>query len=163
MPTWTTLIGLYRDGKPYLGLMHQPFVAETFYGSAEASFVRNRLGTTRLRVAPPKPLAQARAGTTTLGRFSNEAGFIALRKNLQLMRHDGDAYFFALMAAGQLDIALDGGIQIYDIAALIPIIEGAGGVAGSWDGGDYTRGGNVLTASCQSLFDEAKALLNSGA
>jgi myo-inositol-1(or 4)-monophosphatase len=78
------------------------------------------------------------------------------------MRYGGDAYFFALLAAGHLDIALDPGLQSYDIAALLPIIRGAGGVIGTWDGKDETQGGNILATSSQSLFDEAKALLNDG-
>ena len=82
-----------------------------------------------------------------------------MRKATQLLRYGGDAYFFSLVAAGHMDIALEAGVQIYDIAALIPIIEGAGGVVGCWDDGDVTQGGNVMAASCQELFDAAKKVV----
>ena len=67
--------------------------------------------------------------------------------------------FRSLLAAGHLDIAMDPRLQIYDIAALIPIIKGAGGVVGSWTDNDPTQGGNVLCASSQSLLDEASAVM----
>jgi myo-inositol-1(or 4)-monophosphatase len=159
MPTWTTLIALYRDGKPFLGLMNQPFVGETFYGSKAGSFLQRGAQRQQLTCAAPKPLAQAMAGTTTPHLYQPESRIEAFRKKTRLLRYGGDAYFFALVAAGTMDVALEAGVQIYDIAALIPIVEGAGGVAGCWDGGDVAQGGNVLVASGQALFDEAKAAM----
>jgi myo-inositol-1(or 4)-monophosphatase len=160
LPTWATLIGLYRDGEPFLGLMHQPFVGEMFYGGPQGAFLNHRGEERRLHCAKPKPLSQARAGTTSANRFPHPARYEKLRQNIQLMRCDGDAYFFSLLAAGQLDIAMDADLQIYDIAALIPIIRGAGGIVETWDGKDVTQGGNVLAASCSALFEEAKAMMN---
>ena len=159
LPVWTTLIGLYRDGKPLLGLMNQPYVGETFYGTPEGAFFKRGSETRQIKCAAPKPLAQALAGTTSPHLYQPEEPFHALRDKVQLMRYGGDAYFFSLLAAGQLDLALDAGLQIYDIAALIPIIRGAGGVVGTWDGKDETQGGNILAASCQRLFDETRDVL----
>ena len=163
LPVWTTLIGLYRDGKPFLGLMNQPCVGELFYGTPERAFWQRGAERQQIHVAASKPLAQALAGTTSPHLFQPEEKLHALRNKVQLMRYGGDAYFFSLMAAGHMDIALDAGLQIYDIAALIPIIRGAGGIVGTWDDKDETQGGNILAASCQRLFDEAKALLNDAA
>ena len=162
IPTWATLIGLYKDGKPFMGVMAQHYVGETFYGGPKGSFLRHGGQTNPIRCAGPKPLAQALAGTTSPHLFKNEDAIDALRARVQLLRYGGDAYFFTLMAAGHMDIAIDAGLQIYDIAALIPIIRGAGGVVGTWDGGDETQGGNILATSCQSLFEEAKSALNGG-
>ncbi|MEO9168886.1 MAG: inositol monophosphatase family protein [Aestuariivirga sp.] len=159
MPTWTTLIALYKDGKPLLGLMNQPYVGEVFYGSPEGAFVQRGSDKRRLKCAAPKPLAQALAGTTSPHSYQPESHIENLRKKTRLLRYGGDAYFFALVAAGHLDIALDAGVQIYDVAALIPIVTAAGGVVGCWDDGDATKGGNVMMASCQELFDEAKRAL----
>ena len=83
-----------------------------------------------------------------------------LRQSVRLMRYGGDAYFFSLLAAGHLDIAMDAGLQIYDIAALIPIIRGAGGVVGTWDGTPEARGGNIIAASCPQLFEATKRIMN---
>lgn len=159
IPTWTTLIGLYKDGKPFLGLMNQPYIGEIFYGSAEGAFWQRGTEKRRLKCAAPKPLAQALAGTTTPHLYTSESGIENLRKATRLLRYGGDAYFFSLVAAGHMDIALEAGVQIYDIAALIPIVKGAGGVVGCWDDGDVTQGGNVLVASCQELFDAAKKVM----
>ena len=162
LPVWTTLIGLYRDSQPFLGFMNQPYVGELFYGTPQGAFFKRGSETNQIKCASPKPLAQALAGTTSPHLYQPEDQFHKLRNATQLMRYGGDAYFFSLMAAGHMDIALDADLQIYDIAALIPIIRGAGGVIGTWDGKDENQGGNILAASCQSLFDEAKALLNDG-
>ena len=163
MPSWGTLIGLYKDGKPFLGFMHQPVVGDLFYGSAEGSYLRHGGVTRQIKCASPKPLSQALAGTTSPHLYDSNSGFDALRQNIKMMRYGFDCYSFALLASGGLDIAMDPNLQIYDIAALIPIMQGAGAVVGSWTDNDPTKGGNVLAASCQSLFDEAKVLLNGGA
>ncbi len=159
MPTWATLIGLYRDGQPYLGVMSQPYVGETFYGTSEGSFLQYRGQTHALRCRAGVPLQQAAAGTTSPMPSQDQAHFDRLRRSVQLMRYSGDAYFFALVAAGHLDLAMDAGLQIYDIAALIPIIRGAGGVVDTWSGSDPAQGGNILAASNQALLDEAKAIM----
>jgi myo-inositol-1(or 4)-monophosphatase len=159
LPVWTTLIGLYRDGEPLLGLMHQPFIGETFVGTPDGSFHLRNGQRNPVKVAPPKPLHATMAGTTSPHLYQNPTSFERLRGAVRLMRYGGDAYFFSLLAAGHLDLALDAGLQIYDIAALIPIIKGAGGVVDTWDGKDASLGGNIIAASNQRLLEEAKALL----
>ena len=160
LPTWATLIGLYRDGAPFLGLMNQPFVGDMFYGSTQGAYLNHRGRLRQIKCAPAKPMSNALLGTTSPHLYANEARLKKLRNAVQLMRYGGDAYFFSLLAAGQLDIAMDAGLQIYDIAALIPIIRGAGGIVETWDGTDVTKGGNVLATSCQALFEQAKAIMN---
>jgi myo-inositol-1(or 4)-monophosphatase len=162
MPTWATLIGLYRDGEPLLGVMNQPFVGEMFYGSPNGAWHNYQGNTQAIRVRPPVALAKAALGTTSPYLYDNNSNFEHLRKSVTAHRFGGDAYFFALLAAGHLDIAMDPTLQIYDIAALIPIIKGAGGVVGSWTDNDPTQGGNVLCASSQVLLDEAVAVMRGG-
>jgi myo-inositol-1(or 4)-monophosphatase len=159
MPSWATLIGLYRDGEPLLGVMNQPFVGEKFYGNPDGAWHLHNSVTQRIRVTNPVKLSQASAGTTAPQLYGDHSGFATLQKTVTNMRYGGDAYFFGLLAAGHLDIAMDTGLQIYDIAALIPIIKGAGGVVGSWTDNDPTQGGNILAASSQSLLDEARAVM----
>lgn len=159
MPTWATLIGLYRDGKPMLGVMNQPFVGELFYGNPLGAWHQHQGKTDAIHVRAASSLAKASAGTTSPYLYAKHPNFQNLQKTVTSMRFGGDAYFFSLLAAGHLDMALDPGLQIYDIAALIPIIEGAGGVVGTWTDNDPTQGGNVLAASSQSLLEEACAVL----
>jgi myo-inositol-1(or 4)-monophosphatase len=159
MPTWATLIGLYRDGEPLLGVMNQPFVNETFFGNPEGAWNRHNGQTTAIHVRPGVSLSKASIGTTAPHFYDNIPGFDKMRKSATALRFGGDAYFFALLAAGHLDIAMDASLQIYDIAALIPIIRGAGGVVGSWTDNDPAQGGNVLCATTPALLNEARAIM----
>ncbi len=107
-------------------------------------------------------LANARIGTTAPELYRTEkdqAAFQRLRSKAQLTRFGGDAYFFAVMAAGHLDIAMDANLMAYDIMPLIPIVEGAGGHVAEWNGGDPAKGGNVITAGSRPLLEEALAVM----
>jgi myo-inositol-1(or 4)-monophosphatase len=164
LPTWATLIGLYENGRPRLGVMAQPFVGDVFYGNPNGSWLNHRGQVEKLKVRATSKLADAAVGTTSphLYKGKDIESFEALRTAAKVTRYGGDAYFFALLAAGHLDVAMDPGLQTYDIAALIPIIEGAGGHVGSWvEGHDPSTGGNILAAASPSLFEEAKACFKS--
>ncbi|NJM30321.1 MAG: histidinol-phosphatase [Rhizobiales bacterium] len=163
MPTWATLIALTYEGEPRLGVMNQPYVGDLFYGTPEGAWLIYGGETKPIRARQGIALKDATAGTTAPELYrkpKDAAAFSRLQKAARLMRFGGDAYFFAVLAAGHLDIALDAALQSYDIAALIPIIRGAGGAVGSWDGGDPAKGGNVITAGSQTLLDEAIAVMN---
>ncbi len=159
MPTWATLIGLYRDGQPLLGVMNQPYVGDMFYGAPHGAWLDHRGSSQPIKCRAQAPLKLAAAGTTSPHLYDPNSNFETLRKSVQLMRYGGDAYFFSLVAAGHLDMAMDAGLQIYDIAALIPILTGAGGVVGTWDGKDPAQGGNIIAASSSALLDEARAVM----
>jgi myo-inositol-1(or 4)-monophosphatase len=157
MPTWATLIGLYAGGKPLLGVMCQPYVDDVFYGTPEGAWARQRGAERPLKVRPTKSLSQAMAGTTSPHLYKNEMqGFDSLRNKTKSMRYGLDCYSFSLLASGQLDLAMDPSLQIYDIAALIPIMKGAGATVGSWTDNDPNQGGNVLAAATPELFEEAQ-------
>ena len=165
MPTWATLIGLSLDGKPVLGVMNQPVVGDMFYGNPEGAWHDYRGQVAPIRTRPAIPLARASIGTTAPELYRSEAdraGFERLRKAAQLTRYGGDAYFFCMLAAGHIDIAMDCGLQPYDITPLLPIVLGAGGSAVEWSGGDIARGGNVITAGSPALLDEALAVMRGG-
>jgi myo-inositol-1(or 4)-monophosphatase len=162
MTSWATLVGLTHDGQPMVGVMHQPYVGETFVGSPDGSMLKHSGNSTRLVASSTARLPEAIATTTAphLYRSERQQRFLAaLRSAVRFMRYDGDSYFFCMLAAGQIDLALDAGLEAYDIAALIPIIEGAGGVVATWDGGPAVHGGDILAAANRDLFDQASALL----
>ena len=164
MPTWATLIALYDDGKPVVGVMNQPFVGDMFYGNPHGAWNTYRGTTIPIRTRAGIALQDAAAGTTAPELYRSAADQRALqnlRKAVKLLRYGGDAYFFAVLAAGHLDIAMDAGLQAYDIGALIPIIEGAGGAAGSWSGSVPAEGGNVICAGSKALLDAAIAMMSS--
>jgi myo-inositol-1(or 4)-monophosphatase len=158
MPTWAILIGLNHQDRPSLGVMHQPFVGETFYGNPSGAWSRHRGEISRLATRSERPLAEAILTTTAPDLYRSETERAVLNRltaATRLTRYGGDAYFFCLMAAGQVDIAMDARMETYDIAPLMPIIEGAGGVVSTWTRGDAARGGNVISAGSRMLLDQA--------
>lgn len=162
LPTWTTLIGLTYEGRSALGVMSQPHVGEIFYGNPHGAWVNYRNTTRKLKVRDCAKLSEATAGTVAPEIYRSEQdkrGFERLTQQVRLMRYGGDAYFYSLMAAGQLDIAMDAGLQTYDIAALIPIMQGAGAAVGTWTGTNPLDGGNIICAGNQTLLDQAIAVM----
>ena len=160
--TWATLIGLSYNNTPLLGVMNQPYVRETFYGNSTGAFCRRDGTDHRLQVRPAARLSEAHVTTTApaLYKSEQEAAFLdSMRRTARTFRYDGDAYFFCLLAAGHIDVALDAGLQAYDIAPLIPIIEGAGGIVSTWSREPATEGGNIIAAASLELYEEALAFL----
>lgn len=164
IPTWATLIALYFEGKPVIGVMNQPFVDDLFYGNPEGAWNNYRGAIEPIRTRKDAKLPDVIAGTTAPELYRSERdqrAFQNLRKAVKLMRYGGDAYFYSVLAAGHLDIALDSGLQAYDIGALIPIIKGAGGAVGSWSGSTPSEGGNIICAGSEGLLEAAIAVMKS--
>jgi histidinol-phosphatase len=92
----------------------------------------------------------------------------ALRENFhrveaeaRLSRYGGDCYAYCALAAGQVDLVIETDLNAFDIVALIPIIEGAGGIVTTWDGGDAAQGGSIVAAGDRALHAAAMKLLGS--
>jgi myo-inositol-1(or 4)-monophosphatase len=135
-----------------------------FYGNRHGAWNDYRGAVEPITTRKGIDLANAAAGTTAPELYRSDRdqkSFQALRKSVKLMRYGGDAYFFSATAAGHMDIALDSGLQAYDIAALIPIIEGAGGAVGSWSGSVVAEGGNIICAGSARLLAEAIEVMSS--
>ncbi|MGL4439267.1 MAG: inositol monophosphatase family protein, partial [Bosea sp. (in: a-proteobacteria)] len=77
----------------------------------------------------------------------------------RLARYGCDCYAYCMLAAGHVDLVIEAGLQPYDIVALIPIIEGAGGVITNWDGGSAAGGGRIIAAGDRRIHEAALALL----
>lgn len=166
LPLWGTLIGLQRHGHPVLGLMNQPFTRERFFGDGETASWRGpgngqALTERRLRARTCPNLQSATLMTTSPGAFSPEtlAAFRRVEANVRLSRYGGDCYAYCMLAAGQVDLVVEAGLHAYDIAALIPVIRGAGGIVTTWDGGDPAKGGAVIAAGDARVHAAALAVL----
>jgi myo-inositol-1(or 4)-monophosphatase len=153
LPLWGTLIGLQRNRHPVYGLMHQPFTRERFFGDGEHALWRGLgkgevLVERKLRVRSCSALADATLMTTSPSAFPDGlfGDFQKVERQVRLSRYGGDCYAYCMLAAGQIDLVIEAGLHIYDIAALIPIIEGAGGLVTNWEGGDASAGGAVVAA-----------------
>ncbi len=160
-PLWGTLIALHDGQKPILGIMDQPFTRERFSGSSRGAELRAPTGSGALRVRPCAELGQARLQCTTPDLFkgAERDAFFSIADRVQLRRYGGDCYAYALLALGQIDLVIESGLQPYDIQALIPIIEAAGGVVTTWSGGDAGNGGQILVAGDRRLHAQALELL----
>ena len=162
---WGVLLALFDGQRPVLGVMYQPFTDELFSGDSAAS--RYQQGTTirDMRVSSTIQLQDAVMATTNpkyFAEFDALAGFRRLEEAAKLSRYGGDCYIYAMLAMGYVDIALDAGLNPYDIQALIPIIQGAGGVVSTADGGDASMGGLVVAAATPQLHEAALRELQEG-
>jgi myo-inositol-1(or 4)-monophosphatase len=148
MPGWGTLIGLLRNGEPCYGMMHQPFTRERFSGDGGSARYRGPGGDRVLRTRPCARLSEAVLYTTTprLMPPAERAAFGDIEETVKLSRYGGDCYAYCMLAAGFIDLVIEATLQPYDIVALIPIIEGAGGVITTWDGGPAHAGGRIVAA-----------------
>ncbi|MDQ6433643.1 histidinol-phosphatase [Mesorhizobium sp. LHD-90] len=162
IPVWGTLVGLTVDGRAAAGLMSQPFIGELFYATGSGAFYEGPGGERKLSTRKTTKLADAILFTTTPALFNTapmRAKYDRLEGSVQLSRYGTDCYAFAMVAAGQVDIVTDPGLKSYDIAALIPIIEQAGGVVTTFDGGPAEGGGDIIAAATPELHAAARAVL----
>lgn len=162
---WGLLLALFDGQRPIIGVLRQPFVDETFWGDGEQAGYERAGRDQPLVVRACPELGSATLATTSPALFKSEteaAGFGALSAQVRMTRYGGDCYHFASLAMGHVDLAVEAGLKPYDIQALIPLIEGAGGRVTAWDGGDAAMGGNVLASGDAALHDKALELLNSG-
>ena len=161
MPAWGTLIGLMKNGAPVYGMMHQPFMGERFTGDGASAHYRGPAGERRLLARTCKDLSEAVLFTTNpfLMSEAERGRFQKVERAARLTRYGGDCYAYCMVAAGYIDLVIEAGLKQHDIVALIPIIEGAGGIVTDWSGGPATRGGRILAAGDRRVHAEALRLL----
>jgi myo-inositol-1(or 4)-monophosphatase len=155
---WGMLIALNDGAKPVLGVAYQPFVSEAFVGVAGRGSEWRRGGERRaLRTRRCRSLADALVVTTDPRFFApprEAAAYAAVTEGARFTRYGGDLYCYTQLAMGLADIVIETGLKPYDIQALIPVIEGAGGVVTDWQGGDCQDGGDVLACGDPALHAE---------
>ncbi|GJL92653.1 inositol monophosphatase family protein [Hyphococcus sp.] len=166
VPSWATLIALEFDGRPVLGLIDQPFTLERWIGvSGKASHTRNETRATAV-TSGCRDIAKARISTTdplATAYFSDaeEAAFARVAKASRVARYSLDAYAYGLLAIGEIDLVIESNLKRHDYAALIPVVEGAGGVVSDWKGktpgSDDT--GELIASATPELHEAALAVL----
>lgn len=159
LPSWTTLVALVEDGTPVAGMIDAPALVETMIGLQGRTTRNGR----PMRVSGCTALGDARLSTTDPFLFtgSDFAAFDRVRRAVRLARYGYDALAYARLADGHLDLVIENQLKPHDWAALVPVIRGAGGVVGNWQGGTDLSAGAIVAAATQPLFDAAVALLNS--
>ena len=163
LPLWCTLIGLMHHGQPVLGSIGQPYIGELFLGHAGGSKLLARGRERPLRVRPCARLAEATIASTDPHAYfppQDLAAWNRARATAKLTRLGGDAYIFALVAAGTLDLVIETELKLWDIAPCVPVIAGAGGVVTDWAGAALGGGaGRVLAAGDRACLGEAVGVL----
>ena len=161
LPTWTTLIALLDDGRPVLGVIDAPRLDERYIGDGAASWCESGGKSNRLRSGGCTELGEARLSTTDPFLFSGKAddAFTRLRGAVRTTRYGHDAYAYARLAAGTLDLVVECALKPHDYNALIPVVRGAGGVFGDWSGGSDFSAGQVIAAATRELYEAAVEIM----
>lgn len=161
-PTWGVLVAVSDAEGPLFGIIDQPYIRERFEGGLGRAEVNGPMGRAALAVRPPRGLSEAILFTTfpEVGTAQEGAAFARVAEQARLVRYGMDCYAYALLAAGQIDLVIEAGLQAYDVQAPIAVIEAAGGLVTDWSGGPVHQGGQVLAASCPALHAQALELLN---
>jgi inositol-phosphate phosphatase/L-galactose 1-phosphate phosphatase/histidinol-phosphatase len=155
-----TLIALIEDGAPVIGIIDQPIQAERWLGVAgrPTRFNGSACATRRC-----DRLAKAQLATTSPYLFTETglAGFERLRGATRGIILGGDCYTYGTLALGQVDLVVEEGLKLYDFAALVPVVEGAGGCMRDWSGRPLGRDsdGRVIAVGDAALLDGALDLL----
>lgn len=161
VPVWGTLVGLTHNGTAIAGMMVQPFSGERWLAAGGEGFYERGDVRQPLRTSDVTTLSTARLSTTAPELFSDAyvAGWTAMRDAALQIRYGLDCYAYCLLASGHIDLVIEAGLKDVDIAPLIPIIEAAGGIITTWDGGRAEQGGTCVAAATPQLHAEAMRVL----
>jgi myo-inositol-1(or 4)-monophosphatase len=163
-PLWGTLIGLLDAGTPILGVMNQPFTGERFWSDGTGSYMRTPHvpAPSRIKTRSCSTLADATLVTThpdLLSAGVEQERFGRVKSQARMTRYGGDCYGYCLLAAGFVDVIIETGLKPYDVVALIPIVETAGGRMTTWEGSSAADGGRIVACGDPQLHDTVLKLL----
>lgn len=160
-PTWGVLISIADEKGPVFGLIDQPYIGERFAGGFGVAEVVGPLGRRPIRARAPRPLSEAILFSTfpEVGTPEEGAAFRRVVPKVRLTRYGMDCYAYALIAAGQIDLVIEAGLQSYDVQAPIAVIEAAGGIVTDWQGRPAPQGGQILAAANREIHAAALKLL----
>jgi len=160
---WATLIALHDGDQIVLGVAHQPYVGESFSaiagGPAEWRRGNERRRLTTRRCASATDAVVACTDPKMFDSASARGAFDRVATRARLTRWGGDCYAYCLLAMGLIDVVIEASLEAYDVQALIPIVEAAGGTMTDWAGGSCAEGGFVVACGDRSLHPKVLALL----
>lgn len=146
-PTFGTLIALVQDGWPVIGVIDQPILKERWAGQVgQGTTFNGKL----IRTRPCSDLSEAVLAATSPHMFGEDDAdaFMGLAKGVadRKIVWGGDCYSYGLLASGFVDVVCEANLKLYDYAALVPVVEGAGGTMSDWQGHPLDAGsdGRVL-------------------
>jgi inositol-phosphate phosphatase/L-galactose 1-phosphate phosphatase/histidinol-phosphatase len=147
VPLFGTLIALTRGGRPILGIIDQPISHERWVGVAGRSTTLNG-AVVHCRACAVLAAATLFATTPDMFKDDDAAAFARVSSAVKLTRFGADCYAYGLLAAGFIDLVLEASLKPYDFCAVVPIVEGAGGIATDWRGAGLgiASDGRILVA-----------------
>jgi inositol-phosphate phosphatase / L-galactose 1-phosphate phosphatase / histidinol-phosphatase len=160
IPLFGTLIALLHRGRPVLGIIDQPISHERWRGVAGRQSTHNG-NPIQARPCPGLAAASLFATAPDMFRGADADAFARLKSRVKLTRHGGDCYAYGLVASGFIDCVVEAGLKPYDYCAMVPIIEGAGGMFTDWQGQPLGlhSDGRVLAAGDSRVHAAAVAIL----
>jgi histidinol-phosphatase len=162
-PTFATLIGLMLEGKPVLGVIEHPALGDRWVGASGSPTLFNDRP---VRVRSCGGVADAALSTTGPNWFSRDelAAFDRVRAVAKVQHWGGDCHAFGLVASGFIDLVIESSHHLHDFCALVPVLEGAGGIMTDWAGRSLGSGGGprVIAAGDGRVHAEALRLLGAG-
>jgi inositol-phosphate phosphatase/L-galactose 1-phosphate phosphatase/histidinol-phosphatase len=160
VPLFGTLIALARQGRPILGIIDQPISRERWIGAAGRDTTHNGRPA-RSRPCPGIGAATVFATTPDMFRGADADAFARVAGAAKLVRYGADCYAYGLVALGCIDVVIEASLKPYDFSAMLPVVEGAGGIATDWQGAPLTLAsdGRVLIAGDRRTHSDALALL----
>jgi myo-inositol-1(or 4)-monophosphatase len=161
VPVWGTLIGLQQNGRAIMGMIEQPFTGERYFADGSGSYYTGPEGERQLKVRDCGQLSDAILFTTSPHLFVGEEmeKYREIESQVRLFRYGTDCYAYALLAAGHIDLVIENSLKPYDVGGIIPVIEKAGGIITTWDGGRPENGGSIIAAGSRAVYDQAVAVL----
>jgi myo-inositol-1(or 4)-monophosphatase len=157
-PLFGTLIALMHQGQPVLGAIHQPILRQLMIGDGKTTVLNGQ----PVRVRPTKTLSASTlltSDTLNPAKYRNGAAYDRLVSQVKLYRTWGDCYGYLLLSAGWADVMLDPIMNPWDIAALVPIVRGAGGVITDWQGGDPVKADSTIASATPELHEAVLGML----
>jgi histidinol phosphatase-like enzyme (inositol monophosphatase family) len=161
---WGSLIALEDKEVPVLGIIDQPVLGERFLGVNGRAVLLEGEKRTPLKVRECAAVKDAILCATDPSAYfapDQQQAFARVKAEARMTRYGGDCYLFAALALGFVDIVIEAGFNRWDVAALIPLVEGAGGIITNWSGGDCRDGKSILASGDSRVHEGAIKLLNS--
>jgi histidinol-phosphatase len=161
IPLWAVLVGLEYKGELIAGVVDAAPLGQTFHALRGRGAYRNDR---RIRVSGEAELSRALLGYSSIYWFlkaGREAQFLELVRRTDRQRSFGDFYGFMLVAQGSIEVMLEHGVHVWDVAAIKPIVEEAGGRFSDWDGYPDVHRPDVVVSNGK-LHEQVLAVLGGG-
>jgi histidinol phosphatase-like enzyme (inositol monophosphatase family) len=164
LPVWTTLIALRQQGRPTVGVIAQPYLDEVFLGGPSGAQLVSRGESRAIRVRPCERLTDAVIATTDADLFTapERGAWTQVRAAARLARFGCDAYAYAMVALGRIDLVAETGLKVWDWSALVPVVEAAGGQITDWTGKPPSGDGRIIAVGDARVREDALVAFRRG-